>query len=223
MAWPLTLPPLPLHVRLQAPIDAAFSALFGAVVGPISGLNQRMRVPFCATLALQGISASSLGMSIGAFAPNTETALAIGPLVMVLSIMLGDTGGMFAEIPSFLKAASELSIIKWGFDGCMAAEFTGLDFVCDLGDAEGVPDAKIAREVADRMCLRTGRAVLEGMGLEHGGAAVARAALAQARIVAFNLGASYLGVRLRLGGGGTGLGGGGRKGVGRGEPPIPYP
>ena len=63
---------------IESPIDAFFPVLFGSVVAPLSGLNRKMRWPFLGTLALQGISASSVGMSIGAFAPNTETALAIG-------------------------------------------------------------------------------------------------------------------------------------------------
>ena len=35
-------------------------------------------------------AASLLGLSISALSPNAEVALAIGPCVMVLNIMLGD-------------------------------------------------------------------------------------------------------------------------------------
>ena len=75
-------------------------------------MNPRNRLAFLGTLALQGVSASAVGMSVGALAPSTEAALAVGPVVMVLSIMLGDSGGMFAEVPKFLKPAAKFSLIK---------------------------------------------------------------------------------------------------------------
>ena len=50
---------------------------------------------------------------------------------------------MFAEIPAFLKPVAKFSMIKWGFDGCVGAEFKGLDFTCDdLEDMIGAPMAK---------------------------------------------------------------------------------
>jgi hypothetical protein len=33
---------------------------------------------------------------------------------MILSLMLADTGGMFAPVPAFLRPLSNLSCIKWG-------------------------------------------------------------------------------------------------------------
>ena len=97
---------------VESPVDAFFPVLFGSIVGPLSGLNPRNRLAFLGTLALQGVSASAVGMSVGALAPSTEAALAVGPVVMVLSIMLGDSGGMFAEVPKFLKPAAKFSLIK---------------------------------------------------------------------------------------------------------------
>ena len=106
-------------------------------------------------------------MSIGALAPNTETALAIGPVILVLSTMLGDSGGLFAELPDFMKPAAKLSLIKWGFDGCMGAEFTGANFHCDDvaeltgGNAKGKKKVKISVKQAEELgvCVRTGAKV----------------------------------------------------------------
>ena len=186
---------------IEAPIDAFFPVLFGSIVGPLSGLNGKMRLPFLGTLALQGISASAVGMSVGALAPNTETALAIGPIVMVLSIMLGDSGGMFAEVPDFLKPAARFSLIKWGFDGCMGSEFTGLDFTCDdlgemmpkeqaSGSKVSLRNRKYEKEVAERVCIRSGAKVLESMNL--GKDCVKTAALMQTKLISMNLLITFL-------------------------------
>ena len=76
---------------VETPIDVVFPVVFGAVMGPLVGLNRAGRRGwFLTTLALQAAAASALGLSIGALSPTAETALAIGPCVMVLSIMLGD-------------------------------------------------------------------------------------------------------------------------------------
>ena len=127
---------------------------------------------------------------------------------MVLSIMLGDSNGVFAEVPNFLKPAAEFSVIKWGFDGCMGSEFSGLEFVCDLGETGIEAEDKagkqggildffsktrksnvIAKEVAKRMCVSTGKEVLEGMNLNEN--CVARAAKKQGRLIFVNLLATY--------------------------------
>ena len=50
-----------------------------------------------------GAAASCLGLSVGALSPSAEMALAVGPCIMVLSIMLGDESGAFTEVPDSLK------------------------------------------------------------------------------------------------------------------------
>lgn len=57
-----------------------------------------------------------MGLSVSALAPSTESALALGPVVMVLSLMLADTGGMMGGgVPRGLTPLSHLSCLKWGF------------------------------------------------------------------------------------------------------------
>ena len=123
-------------------MDAIFPVVFGSVMAPLVGLRREGRGWFLTTLALQTASASCLGMSVGALAPSAEMALAIGPCLMVLSIMLGDETGAFAEVPESLRRVSHASLIKWAFRGCLCAEFEGLEF-----DPEG--DAKRKTSAAD--------------------------------------------------------------------------
>ncbi len=188
---------------MEAPLDALFPLLFGAIASHLAGLNPRRRGHLLGTLALQGVAASSLGLSISALAPSTEAALALGPCIMVLSIMLADSGGVFAEVPKSLEPLAKLSIVKWGFEGAMGAEFPGLKFNTDDVDA-GLPVGgrapAAARAAAAALCIKDGEQVLTRMGLPaHGG--VGRAATAQVRATAISLGVTLAALSLRGAGG----------------------
>ncbi len=95
-------------ILIETPIDMVFPVVFGGVMAPMVGLNKAGRKMFLTTLALQSAAAASLGLSISALSPNAEVALAIGPCVMVLNIMLGDTSGAFAEVPESLAPLSKI-------------------------------------------------------------------------------------------------------------------
>lgn len=196
---------------VESPLDALFPLLFGAVAGPLAGLNASRRPAFLGTLALQAVAASALGLSVSALAPTTEAALAAGPTLMVLSIMLADSGGVFAEVPAALQPLARLSIVKWGFEGAMGSEFVGLRFVPPSaadhhpsggrGKARlGGAAARAARAAAEALCVRRGEDVLERMGLpEKGGCA--GAARMQLRAVGVNLLLTYAALRVKGGGG----------------------
>ena len=127
-------------------------------------------------------------LSIGALSPTSEMALAIGPCVMVLSIMLSDETGAFAEIPDSLTGLSHLSLIKWGFRGCLSSEFEGLKF-------DPLADARRKTKMKEP-CPPTGEHVLESMGLPiTGGANLA--AKAQTKLVVANALLTYLVLRVR--------------------------
>jgi hypothetical protein len=110
---------------------------------------------------------------------------------MVLSIMLGDESGAFAEVPESLRGVSNFSLIKWAFRGCLCSEFEGLVFdpldkrgeekkKKNANGAAGGIAKRAARNAMEGVCPRTGEEVLEGLGLPTSGGA-ARAAKAQAR------------------------------------------
>ncbi len=176
---------------VETPIDMIFPVVFGGVMGPMVGLRAGGKKMFLTTLALQTASASCLGLSVGALAPSAEMALAIGPCIMVLSIMLGDESGAFAEVPESLRGVSNFSLIKWAFRGCLCSEFEGLVFdpldkrgeekkKKNANGAAGGIAKRAARNAMEGVCPRTGEEVLEGLGLPTSGGA-ARAAKAQAR------------------------------------------
>ena len=109
---------------VETPVDMLFPVVFGMVLGPMAGLNPAGRGWLLTTLALQSAAASCLGLSVGAVCPSADVAMAVGPCVMVLSIMLGDETGTLTEIPQALKPLSHASLIKWAFRGSMVGRHT---------------------------------------------------------------------------------------------------
>lgn len=179
---------------VEIPVDAVFPVVFGLVLHRMAGLNVAGRGALLGTLALQTAAASALGLSVGALSPSSEMALAVGPCVMVLSIMLGDESGAFAEIPESMTRVSHLSLIKWAFRGCLSSEFEGLRFD-PLADAKRKGEKKKARG-GGGACPPTGEHVLAEMGLPTaGGARIA--AKAQAKLVAANALLTYLVLKIR--------------------------
>ena len=179
---------------VETPVDAVFPVVFGAVLGEMAGLNPGGRGALLGALALQTAAASTLGLSVGALSPSSEMALAVGPCVMVLSIMLGDETGAFAEIPESLTRVSHLSLIKWAFRGCLSSEFEGLRLDPRADAAASAPGKK--KRGGGGACPPTGERVLAEMGLPTaGGARIA--AKAQAKVVAANALLTYLVLKVR--------------------------
>ena len=180
-------------ILIETPIDMVFPVVFGGVMAPMVGLNKAGRKMFLTTLALQSAAAASLGLSISALSPNAEVALAIGPCVMVLNIMLGDTSGAFAEVPESLAPLSKLSLIRHAFEGVLCSEFEGLVFEKEDSDAKSkklTKGRKLVRRFQEGVAPRNGEDVLEGLGLPLRGHA-ARACKSQVGVTALNIAVTY--------------------------------
>lgn len=140
-AYPV-LPYLLAKLAAELPIGAIFPALFGAVVYPATGLNPKMSrfVRFLGILTAESFSAQALGLAVGAAAPSTEAALAIGPAVILISIVFG---GLFVNeksVPLALRWAPRTSLIKHTFEGACLNEFEGQTYEPDdkgRGDVTG--------------------------------------------------------------------------------------
>lgn len=151
-AYPV-LPYLLSKLAAELPIGALFPALFGAVVYPATGLNPRLSrfARFLAVLTAESFSAQALGLAVGAVAPSTEAALAIGPAVILVSIVFG---GLFVNeksVPFALQWAPRTSLIKHAFEGACVNEFEGQTFDLDdrgHGEASG-------NEVLERLAFES--------------------------------------------------------------------
>ena len=132
----------------ELPIGALFPALFGAVVYPCTGLapDPKKFVNFLGILVAESFAAQALGLTVGAVAPSTSAALAIGPAVMLVSIVFG---GLFVNVegvPKPLRWIPRTSLIKHAFEGACINELTGLEFDCGV-DRTGRPRSKTGEEV----------------------------------------------------------------------------
>jgi ABC-type multidrug transport system permease subunit len=73
----------------EIPQIAFFSSIFGVLVSALTGLNNsglKLR-RFLGLNTLHSLTAQSAGLMIGAISPNTDTALALFPAIMVLNII----------------------------------------------------------------------------------------------------------------------------------------
>jgi hypothetical protein len=64
---------------------AVFPLLFGLLTYPLCGLHPKpgRLLKYLSILTLESFTSSALGLAVGAMAPSTEAASAIGPAVMV--------------------------------------------------------------------------------------------------------------------------------------------
>ena len=132
----------------ELPIGALFPAIFGAVVYPCTGLapDAKKFASFLSILVAESFAAQALGLTVGAVAPSTSAALAIGPAVMLVSIVFG---GLFVNVdgvPKPLRWIPKTSLIKHAFEGACINELTGLEFDCG-SDRQGRPRTKRGEDV----------------------------------------------------------------------------
>ena len=140
-AYPV-FPYLVAKLAAELPIGAIFPAMFGAILYPSAGLNGKLSRfgKYLAILTAESFSAQALGLAVGAAAPSTSAALAIGPAVMLVFIVFG---GLFVNaegLPTALKWVPRTSLIKQSFEGACINEFEGEEFEPDSkgrGDVTG--------------------------------------------------------------------------------------
>jgi len=148
-------------------VAAGFPMLFGAVMYPMTGLRCG---PAAAGRALgvgmlTSFASASLGMMVGAVSPTIDSALVIGPAVMLVFLVFGGLYTNDADVPKVLRWIPKASVINRGYEGLSVNEFTGLVF-----DDEG-PGS-----------IPTGEAALKRMG--YGDSTVGSAAVGLAKILA---------------------------------------
>ena len=78
-------------IMAELPLDGLMGAIFGYIVHHSCGFHCD-RHTFAGVLALVSCAASSLGLAVGALlGPSGDTALAVGPALMVVYVILGGT------------------------------------------------------------------------------------------------------------------------------------
>ena len=73
----------------EIPLIAFFNSFFGVMVSVLTGLNNSVGKirRFLGLNIMHGLAAQSVGLMIGSVSPNSDTALALFPAIMVLNII----------------------------------------------------------------------------------------------------------------------------------------
>lgn len=128
----------------EAPVSAAFPLVFGAVVYPMTNLNPSLErfLTFSGIVTAEAFAASAMGLTVGAIAPTTEAALALGPSLMTVFIVFGGYYVNSENTPAIFRWIPRVSLIRWAFQALSINEFKGLKFEAknsfDLQDGEQV-------------------------------------------------------------------------------------
>mmetsp|Transcript_13559 Transcript_13559/g.36688 ORF Transcript_13559/g.36688 Transcript_13559/m.36688 type:complete len:690 (-) Transcript_13559:688-2757(-) len=138
-----TAPYLAAKLLAELPLGAVFPLLFGAVVYPLTGLNPNPKrfLSFLGVITLESFASSALGLSIGAAAPSTESAVALGPAVMLVFIVFGGYYVNADNVPRVLKVLPKTSLIKQAFEALVVNEFRGTTFEPDA-EGKGMTDGQ---------------------------------------------------------------------------------
>ena len=114
----------------EIPQTFFFNSLFGVLVSALTGLNNTITKlrRFLGLNSLHGLTSQSAGLFIGAISPNSDTALALFPAVMVLNIIFDGKNIAEESTPRLLRWIPKVGLIRWGFEGMCINEFEGLEF-----------------------------------------------------------------------------------------------
>ncbi|KAF6138891.1 hypothetical protein GIB67_025620 [Kingdonia uniflora] len=152
----------------EIPIGAAFPLMFGTVLYPMTCLHPTLSRfgTFCGIMTVESFAASAMGLTVGAMAPTTEAAMALGPSLMTVFIVFGGYYANAENTPVIFRWLPQVSLIRWAFQGLCINEFNGLQF-----DHQNSFDIQNGEQALER--------------LSFGGSRVRDTLLPQARILAF--------------------------------------
>ncbi|XP_023541127.1 ABC transporter G family member 7 [Cucurbita pepo subsp. pepo] len=116
----------------EIPIGAAFPLLFGVILYPMARLHSTASRfgKFCSIITVESFAASAMGLTVGAMAPSTEAAMAVGPSLMTVFIVFGGYYVNADSTPIIFRWIPNVSLIRWAFQGLCINEFKGLQFDC---------------------------------------------------------------------------------------------
>ncbi|KZV34348.1 hypothetical protein F511_16867 [Dorcoceras hygrometricum] len=159
----------------EIPVGAAFPLLFGAILYPMTRLHPAMSRfgKFCGVVTIESFAASAMGLTVGAIAPTTEAALALGPSAMTVFIVFGGYYVNAENTPIIFRWIPRVSLIRWAFQGLCINEFSGLQF-----DHQHSIDVQSGEQALER--------------LSFGGSRIKDTVIAQSRILLFWYYTTYL-------------------------------
>lgn len=78
---------------------------------------------FCGIVTVESFAASAMGLTVGAMAPTTEAAMALGPSLMTVFIVFGGYYVNPDNTPVIFRWIPRISLIRW---------YSSFFFSCDI-------------------------------------------------------------------------------------------
>ncbi len=165
----------------ELPLDALVAAVFGLVLQEKANLRCG-RKSIVSVLALLGCASSTLGLAIGSICPTGDVALAVGPALMVIYVVIGaiGPGSTDKSLPRFLQPLRYASPFRWACEALSVAELQGQTFHTARTEAKANPfkvmksiTSALFSGVAGRLVKgkpgikRDGDHALEALGLKN--------------------------------------------------------
>lgn len=152
----------------EIPVGAAFPLVFGVILYPMARLHPSLLRfgTFSSIVTVESFAASAMGLTVGAMAPTTEAAMALGPSLMTVFLVFGGYYVNSENTPTVFRWIPRISLIRWAFQALCINEFKGLKF-----------------EQRQSFDLQTGEQVLER--LSFSGSSVGDALVQEGRILLF--------------------------------------
>lgn len=118
------LPYLLSKILAEAPLDAFFAGLFGFMVHKSCHMTGHTR-NFVLHCVFQALASSAFGQLIGAMVPSPATAMAAGPPLMLVLVIVGAVGPSGRpKLPAWLQPLRDMSMIRYGCEGLCVNELS---------------------------------------------------------------------------------------------------
>lgn len=114
----------------EIPVGAAFPLVFGVILYPMARLHPSLLRfgTFSSIVTVESFAASAMGLTVGAMAPTTEAAMALGPSLMTVFLVFGGYYVNSENTPTVFRWIPRISLIRWAFQALCINEFKGLKF-----------------------------------------------------------------------------------------------
>ena len=172
------LPYLFAKILSEIPVGVLLSCTFGTILYSMAGLHpsHTRASRFIGIVLVESFASAALGLSVGGLAPNTDVAMSMGPMVMLLFIVFGGQFKATHSTAKALKWVPNASLIQNGFQGMCINEFSGVEFGEDDSGKE-------------RAVMKNGDDVLSWLGFNN--ITVEASILRNAKVMLFNYWLTY--------------------------------
>jgi len=142
-------------VLAELPFTLISPIIFGIINYWTVGLNQHFLnfYLFICILIIESITAMGLGLIVSSFSPTVEIASSIAPSILIIFFLFAGLFININDLPKGIKWFSNVSFMKWAFEGLVINEFKDRKYKCDISDI---------------ICIENGNDIIKMYSFENG-------------------------------------------------------